>query len=173
MKYCADQIISRVSIRGKVSFVLAIVEHLLDDLKADNEGYKMVIQALDKAWEWQENLNLSGDELFSLLMDENDDGLILHEGMADKSVKSSWIALTSAIIYVSWLAYKVKDEKIMPSAVHEVDDNAVSTVLENAEKSKIFNQDYVFWLCSYIMETCSSKIPDEIGNRVDRKILAR
>ena len=74
MEFDLRNFIQSVTVRAKVAFVLGVSEHLLGELATDAEGFELAQRALDLAWEWQEYLQLSGDQIFELLIDENDDG---------------------------------------------------------------------------------------------------
>jgi len=167
MSYDINKLISNVSIRGRAGFALSVAEHLLQDLKDDVEGYELALKAINKCWIWIESQNISGNDLFSLLMDENDDGLILHEGMAEETEKNSWITLTTAIIYLAWLAYETGNIKERPGPVHEVDDDAIQTLMAYAEKSKSYNTTYISGLYSYV-EANYSGDPKELGKKITR-----
>jgi hypothetical protein len=170
MERDVNKIISNVSIRGRAGFVLAIAEHLLKDLKSDSDGYDLAVKSINSSWQWVENQDISGDELFALLIDEDDDGLILHEGMADESLKNFWITLTTAILYLAWLSYEVGHVRVRPGPVHEVDDDAIDVLIEYAEKSKSFDKEYVLRLYDFIVKNYLGD-SKTLGNKVDRGIL--
>jgi len=174
MELDVKSFVKNVTTRAKIAFVLGISEHLLDKLVDDLEGIEKARRSLDIAWEWQEYLQLSGDQIFELLIDEDDDGLILHESMAEEGTNmlSAWLTLTTSIIYVSWCAYQHQNNTDMPSPVCEVDDNAVELVVQHAQQVETCNVRAIEQIGNFLVAEHSANSLQEIGSPISREFVS-
>jgi hypothetical protein len=160
------RLINEVSIRGRVSFVLAIAEQVVEELSGSPDGYSLAQEAIEKAWEWQGTLEITGDNLYAYLENEDDSGLLVHEWEAnedDEEVCSAWISLTSAIAYVTWHAYKQNGINVMPSSIWEVSEDTIGQVLDYAMRTSVYNPEFTRRLIDYLVSECRSTDSSDLG----------
>jgi len=163
-----SKFVETVTIRARVAYVLGIAELIISDIQSDYEGYLLAIEAIKTAWAWQENPSISADSLNEYLMNEDEEGLLIHEQEADEIKVSAWITITTAIAYVAWHAYKQKDE-FPPGALCEISESLVDQVIEYASKTTAYNADFVNHLSEYLISKCGTKNFNELGKPINRE----
>jgi DNA-binding transcriptional regulator YbjK len=91
MSNTLNQFVETVTIRARVAYVLGVAEHIITDIKSDYEGYLLANDAIKTAWAWQNNASVSADVLNEYLMNEDEEGLLIHEQEADEIMVSAWV----------------------------------------------------------------------------------
>jgi hypothetical protein len=175
MEIPIKELVERTSARARVSFVLAVAERVIGTLRYDSAGYSKAVDALDLAWNWVETGKVTGSELYELLENEEDTGLLIHEWEAgeDEARTSAWICVTTAIAYASWHAYQRRNERAMPEPICEVSERAVSNVVEYASRTKNFDEDFVRRVCVYLISREQTVCFDSEGGSIERALLAK
>jgi len=168
MNNTLNKFIKTVTIRARVAYVLGIAEHIISDIKSDSSGYLLAKEAIKTAWAWQNNANISADVLNEYLMNENEEGLLIHEQEASEDIVSAWITITTAIAYVAWQAYKQKNE-FPPGALCEVSEEIVEQVIEYASKTNVYDAYFVNKLSEYLNTKCSTQKSNELGKPINRE----
>jgi len=168
MSNTLNQFVETVTIRARVAYVLGIAEHIISDIKNDYDGYLLAVDAIKTAWAWQNNASVSADVLNEYLMNEDEEGLLIHEQEADETMVSAWVTITTAIAYVAWHAYQQKNE-FPPGALCEARYDVVEQVIEYASKTNVFDADFVNKLSEYMISRCRTKNPNELGKPINRE----
>jgi hypothetical protein len=101
-----------LTIRGPVVYVLAIAEHIINDLKSNIQGYLFAKEAIQSGWKWQDNFSVNAYSLNKYLMNKNEEGLLIYEQQTPDNKRYAWMTITSTIAYVTWHAYQQKGEFI-------------------------------------------------------------
>jgi len=163
-----NKFVETVTIRARVAYVLGIAEHIISDIKSDSSGYLLAKEAIKTAWAWQNNASVSADVLNEYLMNEDEEGLLIHEQEASEDMVSAWVTITTAIAYVAWHAYQQKDE-FPPGALCEVSEDIVEQVIEYASKTNVYDADFVNKLSEYLISSFRTKNANELGKPINRE----
>jgi hypothetical protein len=163
-----NKFVETVTIRARVAYVLGIAEHIISDIKSDYSGYLLAKEAIKTAWAWQNNASVSADVLNEYLMNEDEEGLLIHEQEASEDMVSAWVTITTAIAYVAWQAYQQKDE-FPPGALCEVSEDIVEQVIEYASKTNVYDADFVNKLSEYLLSSFRTKNANELGKPINRE----
>lgn len=163
-----NKFVETVTIRARVAYVLGIAEHIISDIKSDYEGYLLAVDAIKTAWAWQNNASVNANILNEYLMNEDEEGLLIHEQEADETMVSAWVTITTAIAYVAWHAYQQKNE-FPPGALCEVSEDILEQVIEYASKTNVYEADFVNKLSEYLLSRCSTKNSQELGKPINRE----
>ncbi len=159
---------SRCSIRGRIAFVLAIAEQCIGLLKYSETVYTLAANALADAWKWEEGGQVDGDQLDYYLENSDEESLAVYGCNPPESAWAAVMAITSAISYVIWHAYKKDGVTRMSESIHEVTEAVVDEVIDFAEKSPGFDLAYLDCVTKYIVEKCGSATPDDLGEPIAR-----
>jgi hypothetical protein len=163
-----NKFVEMVTIRARVAYVLGIAEHIISDIKSDSSGYLLAKEAIKTAWAWQNNASVSADVLNEYLMNEDEEGLLIHEQEASEDMVSAWVTITTAIAYVAWHAYQQKDE-FPPGALCEDRYDVVEQVIEYASKTNVYDADFVNKLSEYLISSFRTKNANELGKPINRE----
>ena len=102
------------------------------------EGYEIVIEAIEKCWEWVESKNVAADTLYFYLenLDEKD---IMTYMQIDKSEDNEpvWMCIANALAYIIRTAYQFEGQVYMPETIECVDDETIESFFVNL--SKVFS----------------------------------
>jgi hypothetical protein len=101
-------------------------------------------------------------------MNEDEEGLLIHEQEASEDMVSAWVTITTAIAYVAWQAYQQKDE-FPPGALCEVSEDIVEQVIEYASKTNVYDADFVNKLSEYLLSSFRTKNANELGKPINRE----
>jgi len=163
-----NKFIQTVTIRARVAYVLGIAEHIISEVKSDYDGYLLAKEAIKTAWAWQNNASVSADVLNEYLMNEDEEGLLIHEQEASEDMVSAWVTITTAIAYVAWQAYQQKNE-FPPGALCEVSEDIVEQVIEYASQTNVYDAYFVKKLSEYLNTKCSTNKSNELGKPINRE----
>lgn len=159
---------SRCSIRGRVAFVLAVAEQCVELLRYSEEVYVLARKALEDGWKWEEEGQVDGDQLDYYIENPEEESLAAYECMAPQAVQPSFVAITSALAYVAWHAYKKDGITRMSDSIHQVSEAVVDQVVEFATKSPGFSVAFVDCVAEYLIAKCRGTTPDELGEPIAR-----
>lgn len=157
---------SKCSIRGRVAFVLAIAEQFVESLKYSEKVYSLAQQALEDAWKWEEGGQITGDQLDYYLENPEEESLAVYECMAPEELKPGFVAITSALAYIAWHAYKKDGIKRMSDSIHQVSEAVVDQVFDFAKKSPGFDLPFADCVAKYLVEICGSSTPNGLGEPI-------
>lgn len=157
---------SKCSIRGRVAFVLAIAEQFVESLKYSEKVYSLATKALEDAWKWEEGEQISGDQLDYYLENPEEESLSVYECMASAEIQPGFVAITSALAYVAWHAYKKDGIKRMSDSIHQVSETVIDQVVDFAKKSSGFDVSFVDCIAKFLVEQCEGSTPDGLGEPI-------
>jgi hypothetical protein len=173
MKMNVGDVKSKCSIRGRVAFVLAIAEQFVESLKYSEKVYSLATKALDDAWKWEVGEQISGDQLDYYLENPEEESLAVYECMAPEELKPGFVAITSALAYVAWQAYKKDGIKRMSDSIHQVSETVIDQVVDFAKKSPGFDVPFVDCIAKYLVEKCGSSTRDGLGEPIAKASLMK
>lgn len=163
MDELTENLITKTTKRARAAFAIGVCEILIDLLEKDHEGTALVRKALDVCWEWETTLRPTGDEIFYFLFQDQDDGLILYESLAEDKEVPIWISITTAILYISWLAFNLAGEKDMPDPLPEVDDESLKYIISNCQDLSPSTKNCINSIGTYLLENHYSPDAGELG----------
>ena len=161
----------RCSIRGRVAFVLAISEQCVGSLTYSEKVHRLATQALEDAWKWEEGGHVSGDQLGYYLENAEEESLAVYGCNPPPSALPAMMAITSAMAYVIWHAYKKDGGKGMSATILEVDENVIDEVIDFAKKSPGFDFAFLDRLCKHLVQMGGK--PDELGKPIGKASLLK
>jgi len=159
---------SKCSIRGRVAFVLAISQQCLGLLKYSEKIYNFTAKGLEDAWTWEEGGSISGDQLDYYLENPEEESLAVYGCDPPKSAWAAVMAITSALSYVIWHAYKKDGVMRMSETIHEVSESVFDEVIDFAKQSPAINDVFLDRLSKYIVENYSSADSSDLGKSIPK-----
>ncbi|MBI3409908.1 MAG: hypothetical protein HY040_16335 [Planctomycetes bacterium] len=159
----------KCSIRGRVAFVLAIAEKCLGLLQYSEKVYNIAAKALEDAWKWEEGRKVHGDQLDYYLENPEEESLAVYGCDPPKPSWAAIMAITSALAFVTWHAYKKDGIKRMSSTIHEVSESVVDDVVGYATQSAGCDPAFLECISKYIVEKCGSSDVSELGKPMKRE----
>jgi hypothetical protein len=156
------------SIRSRVAFVLAVAESCIDRLRYNPKVFNLAVEAIRDAWRWEEGEPVSGDQLDHHLEGSEEESLAVYGCDPPESARAAVMAVTSAVAYVAWHAYRHDGVSAVSSTIHEVDESVIDDVVAYASSSPGFRADFADCVADYLLRQCTST-PAELGLPVTRR----
>lgn len=126
---------NRLIEEAKEIYLLQLCEVLVEKL-ANCEGYEIVVQAIEKCYEWIKEKNIDGDELYFYLenVDENDimTYMQIDQNEANEAV---WMCIANALSYIIKAAYQFEKQEYMPETIECVDEETIESFFDNITKA--------------------------------------
>jgi len=161
---------TRLTIKARVAFVIYLADSLLNDLDADEQGRKIAERALGMASVWLKGEPVDGEQLNSLLLDENDEGIFIYVDSRDpKATDAAYNVIGGAITYTAWQAYRASGVVVLPEGIEEVTEEFVGWILAEATKAESFNPNDTQRAHDFLLSRYPIKGSDELGDIVDLK----
>lgn len=136
----------------QVAFLLGLSETIVD-LLSTSPNYKDVSNALKVCWEWLENKQYSGDEIYYLLDNGGTEFTGLFMQMQDETddlKKLVWGCIVDAVSFTNWRAYQYNNVEYLPAPIEHVDEDLAQQFLDGFYKIKDRNKELVRNLISYL-----------------------
>jgi hypothetical protein len=162
---------AKCSIRGRVAFVLAIAEGCIGQLRYSDKVYTLAAKAMRDAWKWEEGEKVHGDLLDYYLENPEEESLAVYGCDPPESAFAAIMAITSAVAYVTWHAYRKDRATMMSSSIHEVTESVVDEVVDFASRSPGFDAAFIDCVSSYLVKKCGNSNPSELGEPVKRQMV--
>ena len=128
-----------LSEEAKEIYLLALCDLIVDRILC-SDGYEVVIEALQKCWEWIQSKSIDADQLYFYLenLDEKD---IMTYMQLDKNEnnKAVWMCIANTLAYIIRAAYQYAEETYMPEAIECVDNETIESFHLNFHKLFIDN----------------------------------
>lgn len=125
-----------ISSRGRCAFVLELVGRLPDQLTADPDGANLARRGLAEARAWLAGEPVDPERLAAYADSEGMDNLIVREHLqGDTAREDAHIAVTTAILYVAWHAYRAAGRGDTSQILDEVSEHSVDDVVRFARSS--------------------------------------
>ena len=159
---------TKCSIRGRVAFVLALSEKCIQQLRYSEKVFQLARKALEEAWKWEEGGKIDGDQLDYYLENEEEQSLAVYGCNPPEQSSAAIMAITSALAFVIWHAYKKDGITRMSSTIHEVNESVIDEVVGFALKSPGFDSTFIKCLAEYLVKHCGRSNPDELGSSITR-----
>jgi hypothetical protein len=154
-----------------VAFVLAIAERCLEALKYDSKVYECARDAIALAWRWEEGGVVSGDDLDYYVENADEESLAVYGCSVPPQAFSEMMAITSAMCYVTWHAYKSDGITRMSESIGSVSEDVVGEVIGFATSSRYGKEEYMMCLLNEIESKCGSLTNEVLGIPIMRKSL--
>lgn len=167
----AADVKTRCSIRGRVAFVLAIADQCTEPLRYNEEVFQLAASALQEAWNWQEGQTVTGDQLDYYLENDEEESLAVYGCDPPESASAAVMAITSAVAFVIWHAYKKDEITAVSSTIHEVSESVIDDVVGFAIKSPGFEGAFVSCVADYLVKRCATSDSNELGAPVKRGLV--
>ena len=123
---------AKCSIRGRANFVLAIAERCIGQLLYSDKVHNLAVKAIRDAWQWEEGEKVHGDLLDYYLENPEEESLAVYGCDPPRKAFAAIMAITSAVAYVTWHAYRKDGVTTMSSSIHEVSESVVDEVVDFA-----------------------------------------
>jgi hypothetical protein len=163
-----------VTIRAQSAYFLAAAESVFfAAVLATDPGANYARDSLASAWTWIEGTQISADDLYAFLENENDTGLMVfgYEARSDPAKSAAWATLITAIMYVVWQAYRAEDAKYVPQTIESVDETIVHDLCMHAERTGKLDQQFLHRLMDYLLRRHVASNGDKLGRPVLREEL--
>ncbi len=111
--------------------MLTLCDLIVDRLSLSS-GYKIVVETIEKCWDWIRSKNVDADQLYYYLenLDENDI-MTYMQLEANEDNEAVWICIANTLAYITRDAYLYSDDTYMPETIECVDDETVENFLLN------------------------------------------
>ncbi|MCE9786014.1 Imm6 family immunity protein [Shewanella algae] len=162
-----------VSLRGKVSFLLRLSEQVFNEIEDRQPGSGFARSALDMCWKWVEGADVSGDDLYFTLENEDDTGLIYYGADApdNSSELSSWNTIITSVMYASWAAYKNSGEVYFPQTIEGIDDSVIEYLHQFFCQTDSFKEGLESSIIEFLLKAHKASGPDDLGLPLSKKEL--
>lgn len=149
----------------QVAFMLGLSETVVD-LLISSSAYKDIDNAIKACWEWIENKQYSGDEIYCLLDDGTEfTGLFMQMQDENEPLKELvWGCIVDAISFTNWRAYQFDNEEYLPAPIENVDESILQQFLEGFYEIKQINKFVVKEFMNYLKDSNTSLKKDDIMN---------
>jgi len=125
-----------LSVDARIIYLLSMSELIISDI-SESEGYEIVVESIEKCWEWVELKSIAAYDLYLYLENMDDTGIITYMQFEDDMDKEKvWICIGNALAYTIREAYQFENEKYLPQTIESVDLDTVESFITN------FNQVY-------------------------------
>lgn len=156
----------KITIRGQVTFLLAVAEMVMKELESDNHGIFLARSGISDAWKWSSNLDVSGDELCAYVDSPDEDkdlGVreLYYQKQNNPTMIAAVITITCVIGYIARQAYILEGETSFPSTIEIIDRDFVGYIMETACQTRIFDLNKASRIMNYLEKTCLSDNPEE------------
>ena len=124
-------------------FMLIFSEAIVEQL---GTPYKpQILSAFDACWDFLENKDRGGEELYAILDDGTDyGGLFIYMQLDDNEADvPSWDNMTYAIATIAKVAYSYENKTELPSPFENIDDSLIENFIENLKEINFNFYDYV------------------------------
>lgn len=124
-------------------FMLIFSEAIVEQL---GTPYKpQILSAFDACWDFLENKDRDGEELYAILDDGTDyGGLFIYMQLDDNEADvPSWDNMTYAIATIAKVAYSYENKTELPSPLENIDDSLIENFIENLKEINFNFYDYV------------------------------
>lgn len=119
---------------AKEVYLLTLCDLIVDRISLSS-GYEIVVEAIEKCWDWIRTKNVEADQLYYYLenLDENDimTYMQLEENEDNEAV---WICIANTLAYIVREAYLYSGEAYIPETIECVDDETVESFWLNFHK---------------------------------------
>ncbi|MBC1982663.1 Imm6 family immunity protein [Listeria booriae] len=123
--------IETMSIDQQVAFYLGLSENIIPLLK-ESEYFEDARKAIDLCWEWLEDKEVTGDEIYYTLDDGTEfAGLFMQMQMDEvPENEDKWECIVSAVSFVDKQAYIQNKEPYLPAPIENIDDTLLQYFLD-------------------------------------------
>ncbi len=158
---------SRLTIRARAAFALLIAELLIANLDSDAEGYDAARKGLRVGAAWVAGGEVTGDQLSDTLLDPNDEGIYAYiDRRKPRETDCSYNVLGAAISYVAWKAY-LTEKSTLPEGFESVTEDYIQWLVDEADKSALFNLDYINKVYDYLRDNFKAAKDNELGEPIE------
>jgi hypothetical protein len=144
--------IRNLSSDGQVAFLLALSNKIVDIIST-SVGYEQAKEALEVCWSWVEKKNVTGDNIYEYLDNEDETGLVIQMQFEEDGRRVNvWNCIVDAIAFTSWKAYQHDGEKHLPAPIEEVDEDLIDHFLTAFHAVDSSNAQITERLVNYLLE---------------------
>lgn len=111
----------------KCIFCVMLAEKAKKYLKNENT-YMLIVNALERCWDWIEFGRDSGDDFYDLI-DNEENGLTLFQENEEEEQKIyAWNCIIYVVAYIAKSAYEKEGQKYFPEPIELVDERTIEEV---------------------------------------------
>jgi hypothetical protein len=156
--------LDRMSIRAKVIFAIRIAEPFLEEL--DGEAKVVAAKGLELASAWQMGKGVTGEDLYRVLLNEHDEGLLIYaDRRAPKPSDLAISVIGGVISYVCNYAYQVAGER-SPDGIDQATDDFLPWIVKEAETSSSFDEPAMAALSQILLDRYAVKDGNKLGEPI-------
>ena len=141
----------------RCGFVIAIGEKVFKHISEENDRYTDGRAALDTCWNWFENGNISGDELYEII--DNAECTGISEFVAyEKDIRLAriWCLLVDIVSYMAWIEYKKEKVKYLPQALEGIREDSILVLLDSAVETTFITEDEISMMQNKLLHCLDS-----------------
>lgn len=126
---------NRMSEEAKEVYLLVLCELLIEKI-SNSDGYEIVVEALERCWEWIKSKNVEADELYVYLENLDEEDIMTYMQLDKNKVNEPvWICMANTLAYIIRDAYQYEKQVYMPETIECVDDETVQSFMYNFAKT--------------------------------------
>jgi len=140
-----------LELNKQAAFLLGLSETVVD-LLMSSSVYNHINDAMKVCWEWVENKQHSGDDIYELLDDGTEfTGLFMEMQDEKEPLKNLvWGCVVDAISFTSWKAYQFDHVEYLPAPIENIDESILPQFLSSfygiKERNKIVVKEFTYYL---------------------------
>jgi hypothetical protein len=180
--------ITSATVRARVAYFLAIIEHIFVVVEPKDENYPEFTQTLEICWKWVEGGEILALDVYRCYGRESEDSeqiigissLLTCDG--DPLEQGAWSALSILLLYLVWHLCRLENWEYLPANLEEFCETDIDYILESAQETEQFQESGFEPLKQYLLQTYPASEPlklyepgtfpypsDEIGPPITRE----
>jgi hypothetical protein len=159
-----------ITIRARAAYFLAVAADVFGDAADSDTARTRAQQALSQGWNLIAGaVQVAADDLYALLEDEDGTGLMAfgYEARREPVRSAAWNALITAMMYVTWEAYRTEGARHLPQTIESVDATIIDHLHRFAERTGRFDRGFASRLRTYLQANHAAS-QDELGRSIAR-----
>ncbi|WP_338780317.1 Imm6 family immunity protein [Metabacillus sp. FJAT-52054] len=155
-----------LSVDAKVVYLLSLSELIIGKI-SQSKGYGLVVESLERGWQWVKYRNIEASSLYLYLENMDDASIMTYMQFEnDNQREKVWICYGNALAYIIWEAYQYEEEKYLPQTIESVDFETVESFVTNF--NEVFeNKSLPVKLLHFLEEN----YPKGTSKHVDRNLI--
>lgn len=122
---------------AKAVYLLVLCDLIVDRISC-SVGYDVVVEALEKCWEWIQSKNVDADQLYFYLENLDEKDVMTYMQLEkSKNNEAVWICIANTLAYIIRAAYQYAEETYMPETIECVNDETIESFWLNLRKIHI------------------------------------
>ncbi|WP_321389035.1 Imm6 family immunity protein [uncultured Enterococcus sp.] len=118
------EIWKELSSNRKSLFLLGLSEKILSNLQ-HSKNFNIANLAIEKCWNWIDSKQGSGDDLYFMLENLEDTGLLTIMQMEPEEDLPTWICIAETLSLISLYVYNYNNDPYLPETIEAVDEEEI------------------------------------------------